>query len=77
MPTNNSMNNAMTPGTAFAEDLRRFGLILLAAAVVGGFLQDQVSAGASIYAAVVGVGLNFVGYWMHSRENKDSQEDTA
>lgn len=59
----------MKPGHALAEDLRRFGLVLLAAAVVSGFLQDKVSIGAAIYAAVIGVVFNGVGYWLHSRED--------
>lgn len=53
---------------AIAEDFRRFGIILLAAAVVGGFLQEQVAIGAAAYAAVSGIACNIVGYWLHRPE---------
>jgi hypothetical protein len=58
------------PLHAIAEDLRRFGLILLTAGVVGGFLQEQASSGAAVYAVILGVVFNIVEYWLHHREDK-------
>lgn len=67
----------MRPANALAEDLRRFGLILLVAGVVGGFLRSQVGHASAVYAAVVGVGLLIVGYWLHQREHQRAgSEDT-
>jgi len=58
----------LTPGNALAEDLRRFGLILLAAGIVGGLLQEDVGTAAGVYASSIGVLLTIVGYWLHHRE---------
>jgi hypothetical protein len=46
---------------AISEDLRKLGLILIAAGIVAGFLRGQVSAGAAILAAISGLALSFVG----------------
>lgn len=66
----------MSPGNALAEDLRRFGLILLAAAVVGGFMRDQVGSTPAVYAAVIGAGLLFVGYWCHHKSALEPKGNT-
>ncbi len=58
----------MRPGEALAEDLRRVGIVLVAAGVVTGFLQGKLDTGAAIYATVGGVALAIVGYWLHRRE---------
>lgn len=58
----------MSPGEALAEDLRRVGIVLVAAGVVTGFLQGKLGTGPAIYATVMGVGLAIVGYWLHHRE---------
>lgn len=54
---------------ALSEDLRKLGLILLAAGIVAGFLRGQVSFGESIAAAVSGVILNIAGYVLHRPED--------
>lgn len=58
----------MSPGEALAEDLRRVGIVLVAAGVVTGFLQGELGPGAAIYATVIGIALAIVGYWLHHRE---------
>ncbi len=45
----------MSRRAAFAEDLRRLGLALVIAAIVGGFLQDQVAAGLAYLGMVLGI----------------------
>ncbi len=67
----------MQPGEALAEDLRRFGLILLAAAIVGGFMRAQVGAMVSVLAALVGVALLVAGYWCHHTVRLAPGEDQA
>lgn len=58
----------MKPGEALAEDLRRVGIVLVAAGIVTGLLQGEIGTGAAIYATVIGVGLAIAGYWLHHRE---------
>lgn len=60
----------MTATCAIAEDLRRLGLALIIAAIVGAFLQDKVPAAVAVSAAVAGAIANIVGYWLHSKEDK-------
>jgi len=58
----------MSVRQAIAEDLCRLGLILLAAGVVGGFLNDQIAHGPAIYATLAGVLFSVFGYWQHGKE---------
>lgn len=51
----------MSRRNALAEDLRRLGLALLIAAIVGGFLQDQVAAGVAYLGLVLGAALWIAG----------------
>lgn len=44
----------MSRRAAFAEDLRRLGLALIIAAIVGGFFQDQVPAGVTYAGLLLG-----------------------
>lgn len=60
----------MRPGQALAEDLRKVGVALLVAGAVLGFLEEQVSTGAALYAAFIGMLLGVAGYWLHDREEK-------
>lgn len=60
----------MSVSKAVAENLRRLGLILLAAGLIGGFLQNEVGYGPAIYATVSGVGLAIVGYWLHNSKEE-------
>ena len=46
---------------ALAEDLRRLGLALIIAAIVGGFFQDEVAAGVAYAGLVLGAALWITG----------------
>jgi|GEM_PF-2681633 len=58
----------MKPLHAIAEDLRRVGVALIIAGLVGAFLQDTVPAIAALAGIVIGVLSNLMGYWLHSKE---------
>jgi hypothetical protein len=55
----------MAVRAALGEDLRRYGLILLTTAVVGGVMRDQVPATTAYFAFGVGSVLLLAGYWCH------------
>lgn len=61
----------MKPLHAIAEDLRRVGVALIIAGLVGSFLQDQVPALAALAGIVIGIVSNLVGYWLHSKEESE------
>lgn len=65
----------MKPEEAIAEDLRRLGLLLLAAGIIGGFLKDDVPAALAVYATLVGVAAAIVGYYLLAREHRSSGEN--
>ena len=56
------------PGSAFAEDLRRVGVALIIAGLVGAFMREHVASGAAIVAALLGALLCGLGYWIHHKE---------
>lgn len=55
---------------AISEDLRKLGLILIAAGIVAGFLREQVNFGPAIVAPISGVALNIAGYLLHRLEEE-------
>lgn len=60
----------MRPGKGLAEDFRRVGVAFIIAGLIGGFLREHVAGGAAIVAAIIGVGLCSVGYWLHHKEHE-------
>lgn len=61
----------MSRRAALAEDLRRLGLALIIAAIVGGFFQDQVPAGVAYAGLLLGAVL-----WLSGLATT-REEDTA
>jgi len=55
---------------ALAEDLRRLGLALLIAVIVGGFFQDKVAAGVAYTGLVLGAALWVLGLVITEEEGK-------
>lgn len=58
----------MRSGDAFAEDLRRLGLILLAAGIVSGFIQNELPAYTAFSALLGGIAAAGMGYYVHRTE---------
>lgn len=60
----------MTPADAVGEDLRRVGVALIIAGIVGGMLKDQVPPIVAGLSAIFGLALAGIGYWAHHRERQ-------
>lgn len=52
-----------------SEDLRRAGIAITVAGVVGGFFRAHVPGAAAIYAVVLGITLCIVGYCIYQKED--------
>jgi hypothetical protein len=57
------------PADAFAEDLRRLGLIFIASGVVGGFLQGDFPGYTAVFVVLYGVAACVLGYRVHKRQS--------
>ena len=56
---------------ALAEDLRKLGLAVLVASIVGGYLQDQVQSVVAILGGLLGVAS-----WLTGPRMTAAEEDT-
>ena len=64
----------MSRRAALAEDLRKLGLAVLVASIVGGYLQDQVQSVVAILGGLLGVASWLTGLYMTAATEEEDRQ---